>query len=456
MKKIQDTILESIGDTPMVRLRTIGRSTGCEILAKCEFLNAGGSVKDRIGRRMVEEAQRSGRIKPGDTLIEPTSGNTGIGMALAAAVYGYRMIVTMPEKMSREKQVVMEALGTEIVRTPTEAAWDSPESHIGVAKQLAEILPNAHILDQYGNEDNPLAHYHGTGQEILDQTDGQLDILVLSAGTGGTLTGAARRVKEEVPDVKIVGVDPVGSILAGPEPVGTYKVEGIGYDFIPDVLDRDLVDEWVKTEDRESFLMARRLIRHEGLLCGGSCGAAVWAAEQIAKKYGPDKRIVTLLPDSVRNYMTKFLDDQWMRENGFVESRWETDTLGDLLRAQPRRELVSITSADSVGETVHTMKEHGVSQVPVIDGHRLVGIVTESDLLSKLATGAATPESAAAEVMFRNVKTVHLRDDARVLRDLFQNHYVAVVLDDNEHVAGVLTKIDLVEYLTRAAAASRA
>ncbi len=456
MTKIYDTILEAIGNTPLVRLHTVGRDTGCELLAKCEYLNAGGSVKDRIGRRMVEEAQRAGRIQPGDTLIEPTSGNTGIGMALAAAVYGYRMIVTMPEKMSREKQVVMEALGAEIVRTPTEAAWDAPESHIGVAKQLAEVLPRAHILDQYSNEDNPLAHYHGTGEEILQQTDGRLDILVLSAGTGGTLTGAARRVKEAVPDVKIVGVDPVGSILAGPAAIGTYKVEGVGYDFIPDVLDRDLVDEWVKTEDRESFLMARRLIRHEGLLVGGSSGSAVWAAVEIAKKYGPDKRIVTLLPDSVRNYLTKFLDDQWMRENGFVETRWETATLGDLLRVRSPRELVSVQSSDSVGDTVHLMKDHGVSQVPVIDDERLVGIVTESDLLSKLATGSATSSSAAAEVMFRDVRTVHVHDDAGVLRELFAKHYAAVVLDDEERVAGVLTEIDLVEYLTRSAAEARA
>src|SRR5690606_5273770 len=231
--------------------------------AKCEFMNPGGSVKDRIGKRMVENAQKSGRIKPGDTLIEPTSGNTGIGMALAAAVYGYRMIITMAEKNSREKQAVLGALGAEIIRTPTEAAWDAPESHIGVARQLQKILPNAHVLDQYSNEDNPLAHYEGTGKEILEQTGGKLDICVLTAGTGGTLTGVARRLKENLPNVKIVGVDPVGSILAGPEPIGSYKVEGIGYDFIPDVLDRSLVDEWVKTEDRESFVMARRLIREE-------------------------------------------------------------------------------------------------------------------------------------------------------------------------------------------------
>ena len=272
MGKIYDSILEAVGNTPMVRIRRIGRSTGCEFLAKCEFLNPGGSVKDRIGRRMVEEAQAAGRIQKGDTLIEPTSGNTGIGMAMAAAVHGYRMIITMPEKMSQEKQVTLEALGAEIIRTPTEAAFDAPESHISVAEQLKEILPSSHILDQYGNRDNPQAHYEGTGREILEQTDGQLDYCVMTAGTGGTITGVAKAIKEQKPDVKIVGVDPVGSILAGPGEVSSYSVEGIGYDFIPDVLDRELIDEWIKSEDRESFLMARRLIRQEGLLCGGSSG----------------------------------------------------------------------------------------------------------------------------------------------------------------------------------------
>jgi cystathionine beta-synthase len=447
VSKIQDSILETIGETPLVRLRSVGRNTGCEILAKCEFMNAGGSVKDRIGRRMVEEAQRSGRIKPGDTLIEPTSGNTGIGMALAAAIYGYRMIITMPEKMSREKQVVLEALGAEIIRTPTEAAWDAPESHIGVARQLAKILPNSHILDQYSNPDNPLAHYHGTGREIVEQTGGKLDYVVLTAGTGGTVTGVARYVKEHVPGAKIVGVDPVGSILAGPGPIGSYKVEGIGYDFIPDVLERDLVDEWVKTDDRSSFLMARRLIRQEGLLVGGSSGAAAWATVEIAKKHGPKKRIVTLLPDSVRNYMTKFLDERWMRENGFSESRWETSSLGEMLRALPRRKIVTASSADTLADAVMAMKEHGISQLPVLDEGRLVGIVTESDLLSKLVEGA-TLSSAVAEVMFRNVQTVNVNDDARVLTALFAKDLVALVVDDEKHLLGILTKMDLVDALT--------
>ncbi len=456
MAQTYDSILEAIGNTPLVRLRTIGRGTGCEILAKCEHLNAGGSVKDRIGRRMIEEAEKSGRIKPGDTLIEPTSGNTGIGMALAAAVYGYRMIITMPEKMSREKQVVLEALGAEIIRTPTEAAWDAPESHIGVAKQLQEVLPNAHILDQYGNEQNPLAHYEGTGQEILDQTGGDVDFIVMTAGTGGTISGVGKRVKEELPNVKIIGVDPEGSILAGPGSIAPYKVEGIGYDFIPDVLHREYVDEWIKSNDRDSFLMARRLIRQEGMLVGGSSGAAAWASVQIAKRHGPKKRIVTIMCDSVRNYMTKFLDDQWMRANGFTDSLWETNSLGDLLRTMPPRNLITAASGDTVTATIATMKEEGISQVPVLDDDRLIGIVTESDLLGKLVDGHATPESAVAEVMFRDVTTVHVDEDAGRLTELFGKEKVALVVDDNGALVGLLSKMDLVEHLTRSTKPARA
>jgi cystathionine beta-synthase len=286
--------------------------------AKCEFMNPGGSVKDRIGYNMVLEAEKSGRIKKGDTLIEPTSGNTGIGLALAGAVRGYRVIITMPEKMSREKQVVLEALGAEIIRTPTEAAWDSPESHIGVAKKLQKEIPDSHILDQYGNPANPDAHYKYTGQEILDDLDGKVDMVVISAGTGGTITGVARKIKEHNPDCIIVGADPVGSILAGGDYVATYKVEGIGYDFVPDVLDRSLVDIWVKTNDKDSFTNARRLIREEGMLCGGSCGATLSAALEAAPKLKAGQNCVVLLSDGVRNYMTKFIDDRWMRENHFI------------------------------------------------------------------------------------------------------------------------------------------
>jgi len=411
-------------------------------------LNAGGSIKDRIGKRMVLEAERSGRIKPGDTLIEPTSGNTGIGMALAAAVRGYRMIITMPEKMSREKQVVLEALGAEIIRTPTEAAWDAPESHIGVARQLQRILPNAHILDQYSNLDNPRAHFEGTAGEILEQTGGEFDYFVATAGTGGTLSGCAQRFKQDAQHVKIIGVDPVGSILAGPGPIGSYKVEGIGYDFIPDVLDRSLVDQWVKTEDRESFQMARRLIRQEGLLCGGSCGSAVWAAVEVAKKTGPGKTFVVILADSVRNYMTKFIDDRWMRENGFTERHWEVETCGDLLRRLKRGPVLTAQSGDTIKVAVKTMKDQGISQLPVIENGKVIGIVTESDLLGRLVEQRATLESAVAEVMFRNVHTVHSDDSAGSLIELFGSGHVGLVIDPNGNLQGILTKMDLVEHLT--------
>ena len=314
---IYNTILETIGNTPTVKLHRIGQELECEFYAKCEFFNPAGSVKDRIGWRMVEDAERSGRIKPGDTLIEPTSGNTGQGLALAAAVKGYRCIIVMPEKMSQEKQVALEALGAEIVRTPTEAAWDDPDSHISVSKKLNTDIPNSHVLDQYSNPSNPNAHYDGTAQEILDDFGTELDMIVIGAGTGGTITGVAKRLKEEIPGINIIGADPVGSILGGGTEVKPYLVEGIGYDFIPDVLDNDLVDKYIKTDDEESFLMARRLIREEGLLCGGSSGSAMVAALQTAADLDQGQKCLVLLPDGIRNYMTKFPNDDWMKENGF-------------------------------------------------------------------------------------------------------------------------------------------
>ncbi len=314
---IHDNILTTIGNTPVVKINKIGDTLDCELYAKCEFLNPGGSIKDRIGWKMVEDAEKSGRIKPGDTLIEPTSGNTGQGIALASAVKGYRCIITMPEKMSKEKQIALEALGAEIVRTPTEAAFDAPESHIGVAKKLQGEISDSHILDQYGNPSNPDAHYFGTAEEILNDFGKDLQMVVMGVGTGGTITGVAKRLKEEIPDVIIVGADPVGSILGGGETVEPYLVEGIGYDFFPDVLDNSLVDEYVKTNDEESFIMARRIIKEEGLLCGGSSGSAMVTALKSAIKLKPKQKCLVILPDGIRNYMTKFPDDDWMTSEGF-------------------------------------------------------------------------------------------------------------------------------------------
>ncbi|MGF1465899.1 MAG: cystathionine beta-synthase [Sandaracinaceae bacterium] len=445
---VLDSVLDAVGGTPMVRLSRIGRDLPFELLGKLEFMNPGGSVKDRIGVRMLLEAERRGEIRPGDTLIEPTSGNTGIGLAMAAAVRGYRMIIVMPEKMSREKQVVLEALGAEIIRTPTAAAFDSPESHISVARHLQEVVPSAHILDQYGNEDNPKAHEETTAREILEQTGGRIHALVAGAGTGGTLTGIARVLKREAPECRIVGVDPEGSILAGPSDVKPYKVEGIGYDFIPEVLDRSVVDRWIKTRDVDAFRVARQLIRQEGLLVGGSCGSAVWAAMQLADELPEGARVVVLLPDSVRNYMTKFVDDAWMRQNGFLDQNHNLGTIAEIVRSLPPKEVITIEDDKSLGYAVKVLKAHGISQMPCVAEGRLSGIVTEGDLLHFLVDGRDI-ETPLAEVMERRVHTVRPHDDAVVLPELFERGEVAIVVDDERRVTSVLTKMDFIEFMSK-------
>ncbi|KAI2615545.1 cystathionine beta-synthase [Hypoxylon sp. NC1633] len=431
---------ELIANTPLVRLNKIPKSLGidCEIYAKVELFNAGGSVKDRIALRMIEEAERTGRIKPGDTLIEPTSGNTGIGLALVGAIKGYKTIITLPEKMSAEKVSVLKALGATIIRTPTQAAWDSPESHIGVARRLVKEIPNAHILDQYSNENNPLAHEFGTAEEIWEQTGGKITCVVAGAGTGGTITGLAKGLRKHNKNIKVVAADPQGSILALPEVLNEahrdepYKVEGIGYDFIPDVLDRERVDKWYKTDDKESFKLARRLIAEEGLLVGGSSGSALSAALQAIKdlSLGKNDVVVVILPDSIRSYLTKFADDDWLAANDLLPTtdaaakeaaggdsakKSEDPYAGATIRSLRLKPVISITATSPCSEAIETMRDKGFDQLPVLAsaGGKLVGLVTLGNLLSYLSRGRASGQSPVKDAMFDFSKIDEVVTDPR-------------------------------------------
>ncbi|CAK7239738.1 MAG: cystathionine beta-synthase [Sporothrix thermara] len=430
------SVLELITGTPLVRLNKVPQSLGvtAQVYAKVELFNAGGSVKDRIALRMIEEAEKSGRIKPGDTLIEPTSGNTGIGLALVGAVKGYKTIITLPEKMSAEKVSVLRALGATIIRTPTQAAWDAPESHIGVARRLQKEIPNSHILDQYTNADNPRAHEYGTAEEIWAQTQGKVTAVVAGAGTGGTISGIAKGLRKHNPNVKVIAADPVGSILAEPASLNEegnntpYKVEGIGYDFIPDVLDRQLVDKWYKTEDRESFQLARRLIAEEGILVGGSSGSAMAAMVRAAKDLGlgPDDVIVVVLPDSIRSYLSKFADDDWLAANDLLPEvnsplvgaasqqqqpkteaaharRRASNPYGtDTVRALRLKPVTSVLADSPCKDAIETMRDKGFDQLPVLTpkGDRLAGLVTLGNLLSYTSRGRITPTSPVSAAMF--------------------------------------------------------
>ncbi|KAL8383361.1 hypothetical protein RB595_006894 [Gaeumannomyces hyphopodioides] len=432
---VASSATELIGNTPLVRLNKIPQSLGikAQVFAKVELFNAGGSVKDRIALRMIEEAEKEGRIKPGDTLIEPTSGNTGIGLALVGAVKGYKTIITLPEKMSAEKVSVLKALGATIIRTPTQAAWDAPESHIGVARRLQKEIPNSHILDQYTNPNNPLAHEFGTAEEIWAQTGGRVTAVVAGAGTGGTISGLANGMRKHSSTVKIVAADPVGSILALPESLNDegankpYKVEGIGYDFIPDVLDREIVDKWYKTEDRESFMYARRLIAEEGLLVGGSSGSAMAAMVRACKDLdlGPDDVVVVILPDSIRSYLSKFADDDWLAANDLLlptpdsdgaaaaesakaataaRNRRPSNPYGSAtVRALRLKPVTSVLADSPCAEAIETMRDKGFDQLPVLSpsgGNRLVGIVTLGNMLSYVSRGRVRTDSPVSDVMF--------------------------------------------------------
>src|SRR5437762_7518224 len=365
------SVLEIVGGSPIVRLPKLSPPGGAEILAKLEYLNPGGSVKDRIGLPMIEQAEREGKLKPGGTIVEPTSGNTGVGLAIAAAAKGYRCIFVMPDKMSQEKIAMLRAYGADVVITPTAVEPASPESYYSVSSRLAEEIPGGFKPDQYSNMANPQAHYDVTGPEIWEQTGGELDALVISVGTGGTIAGAGRYLKDRNPDLLIVGADPEGSVYSTPENQHPYLVEGIGKDTWPKTMDPTVVDEWITVSDRDSFLTARRLAREEGILAGGSGGTSVWAMLEIAQRFGPEARILTMIPDSGRNYLSKFYDDNWMLDHGFLERRAPVPTVDEVLRSKRLEEaampeLVTISSHQKVGEAIDMMQRYSISQLPVV------------------------------------------------------------------------------------------
>ncbi|CAK7892665.1 hypothetical protein CAAN1_08S04896 [[Candida] anglica] len=479
--------LDLIGNTPLIKLNKIPQSLGIKanVYAKVELFNAGGSIKDRIAKNMVLEAEKQGRIKPGYTLIEPTSGNTGIGLALVGAVRGYRTIITLPEKMSNEKVSVLKALGAEIIRTPTEAAWDAPESHIGVAKKLEKEIPNAVILDQYSNEANPNAHYYGTGFEIWEQTKGKVTHLVAGAGTGGTISGISKYLKEQNSKIQVTGADPKGSILAQPESLNTstegYFVEGIGYDFIPDVLNRTFVDNWIKTDDTESFKLARRIIKEEGILVGGSSGSALQAALEVAKDLTEDDTVVVVFPDSIRSYLSKFADDEWMTTNGFQveDESSKSKESDDFLAKTTIRELVAdkaavvtVTLADTVGKTFELLQSNGFDQLPVLSqSGKLVGLVTLSSILKALSTKKVQLTNSIRSVIIdfrkladfeksftitkasgltkRSYSPITLDTPLSLLNKFFETNSNAIVTDEELKPVQIVTKVDLISFLTK-------
>uniref|UniRef100_A0A8C3QVX4 Cystathionine beta-synthase n=1 Tax=Cyanoderma ruficeps TaxID=181631 RepID=A0A8C3QVX4_9PASS len=427
-KKILPNILKKIGCTPMVRINKIGKSYGlkCELLAKCEYFNAGGSVKDRISLRMVEDAERAGIIKPGDTLIEPTSGNTGIGLALVAALKGYRCIIVLPEKMSMEKVDILKALGVEIVRTPC-TRFDAPESNIRVAWKLKSEIPNSHILDQYRNPSNPLAHYDTTAEEILEQCEGKVHMVVIGSGTGGTITGVARKLKEKCPECKVIGVDPDGSIVALPSELNrtnttTIEVEGIGHDFIPTVLDRSVVDQWYKSNDRDSFLMSRRLIREEGLLCGGSSGSAMSVAVRAAKDLKEGQRLSCFLPC----FPASGWELPWPSVVG-VKPRWWNIKVQKLNLSAPLILLPEV----SCQKAIEILQEKGYDQAPVVaESGLILGMVTLSNTLSSVLAGNAEFSDPVTKVTYDQFSKIGLEDSLGKLSCILENDHFAIVVHE--------------------------
>jgi cystathionine beta-synthase len=453
--EIKDSILDAIGETPLVELSRLGADLRPRLVAKVEALNPGGSIKDRIALGLIEAAEREGRLKPGGTIIEPTSGNTGTGLAIVALLKGYRVIAVMPDKMSREKIDLLRAYGAEVVVAPTEVPPDSPESYYRVADRLTEEIPGAFQPNQYFNQANPEAHYRTTGPEIWRQTAGRITHFVTGVGTGGTITGAGRFLKEQNPEIQVIGADPVGSIYSGGE-VKPYLVEGVGEDFWPESFDPSVVDRYVTVSDRDSFLTTRRLAQAEGILAGGSSGMAVHAALEVAGDIDdPGALVLVILPDGGRSYLSKVYNDAWMRQYGFLERAPEL-SVGDVLsRKHAEGEippLVTVETHAKVRDAVAKMHEHGVSQIPVVsaqDPQTVAGSLTERGLLRRAVEDPSLLDAEIIEVMEPPLHAVPATDGVREAVELLSGQSEALLVTSDGRPVGIVTRADLVESLAQ-------
>lgn len=452
--KICKNILETLGHTPLVRINHLAQHMESHIYAKIEFLNPGGSVKDRIGRTIIDDAEQKGLLKPGGTIVEATSGNTGFGLAIVAAVRGYKTIFVMPDKMSQEKVQNLRAFGAKVIITPTEIAPEDPRSYYNVSKKIAQETPGAFYANQYHNPQNPQAHYETTGPEIWEQTEGKIDAFVCGMGTGGTISGTGKYLKEKNPKVKVIGVDPVGSLYTEyfkTKKLGeahSYKIEGIGEDFLPSTMDFKYVDEVIQVSDKEAFQLTRQLVTREGIFAGGSSGAALAGALKYARGLKEPEEIVVLLPDSGDRYLSKIFNDDWMRENGFLEGRVDLGTARDILEHTGSGKMIVAQKTAKIIEIIRLMKEHGISQIPVMEDHKILGIVSEAELLHYLVDQAHRAEDKIETIMNSNFQTVSLDESVETIADTISQNKVVIVYEDKK-IHGIITKIDLVSYYSK-------